>query len=74
MNSQNLKYPRIKYLRENAELTQADLAQILGVTQSAYRLYENDKRDIPTDILIQLADFYQCSIDYLLGRIDKRTL
>lgn len=68
MKNDEPKYPRIKYLRENAELTQSDVAKIIGVTQSAYSLYENGLRDIPTDTLIKLADFYRCSIDYLLSR------
>lgn len=68
MKNDELKYPRIKYLRENAELTQSEVAKIIGVTQSAYSLYENGLRDIPTDTLIKLADYYRCSIDYLLGR------
>lgn len=60
-------YPRIKDLREDFDLSQEDVAQILHCTQAAYSYYENGKRDIPTSVLISLASLYNCSIDYLLG-------
>lgn len=66
-----LTFPRIRDLREDHDLLQKDLAQHLGCTQVCYSHYEIGKRDIPTDVLIRLADFYGVSIDYLLGRTDN---
>ena len=60
-------------LREDADLLQKDLAQLLNCTQVCYSNYEMGKRDIPTDVLIKLANFYHTSIDYLLGETDIRT-
>ena len=64
------QYRRLRDLREDHDLTQADVAAILGMKQPQYFRYEQGYRDIPTDILIQLADYYDTSIDYLLGRTD----
>ena len=66
-------YARIRDLREDADLYQKDLAALLKCTQVCYSNYEMGKRDIPTDALIQLARFYNTSIDYLLGETDVRT-
>ncbi len=63
-------YRRIRDLREDRDLLQKDLAQHLGCTQVSYSHYELGKRDIPTDVLIKLAEFYHTSTDYLLGRTD----
>lgn len=68
MSKQIIPYPHIRDLREDADLTQSDIAKILNCSQVAYSYYEIGKRDIPTSILIKLADYYNCSIDYLLGR------
>lgn len=65
-------YRRIRDLREDRDLTQKQIAQMLGMSQTGYSKYETGENDIPTQILIKLADFYQTSIDYLLGRTDKR--
>lgn len=64
-------YPRIRDLREDRDLNQNVLADYLNCTQSCYSLYESGKHDIPTIALCKLADFYQTSIDYLLGRTDE---
>jgi transcriptional regulator with XRE-family HTH domain len=64
-------YRRIRDLREDADLLQKDVADILQCTQVCYSHYETGKRDIPTDVLIALADFYHTSIDYLLGVTDE---
>ncbi|MCD7755995.1 MAG: helix-turn-helix transcriptional regulator [Firmicutes bacterium] len=61
-------YRRIRDLREDKDLRQQDLADLLQCTQVCYSYYELGRRDIPTDVLIRLADFYQTSVDYLLGR------
>ena len=63
-------YKRIREMREDHDLTQAQLAQMLNMKQPQYFRYEQGYRDIPTDILIRLADIYHTSIDYLLGRTD----
>lgn len=62
---------RIKELREDNDLTQAQIASILKCTQSSYSKYEKGKRNIPYQYLIMLADFYDVSLDYLMGRSDK---
>ena len=63
-------YRRIRDLREDKDLLQRDLAEYLQCGQVCYSYYETGKRDIPTDVLIKLADYYGTSIDYLLGRTD----
>ena len=65
-------YARIRDLREDRDLTQKQLAQILGMSQTGYSKYETGENDIPTAILIRLADFYGTSTDYILGRTDKK--
>ena len=60
-------YPRIRNLREDADLTQKELAEKLGMSQTGYSKYETGENDIPTTILIKLAGFYKVSIDYLLN-------
>lgn len=66
-------YQRIRDLREDHDLYQKDLAKHLQCTQVCYSNYEIGKRDIPTDVLIKLADLYQTSVDYILGRTDEDT-
>lgn len=61
-------YERIRELREEKELLQKDIAAFLHCSQVAYSRYELGLRDIPTDVLIKLADFHNVSTDYLLGR------
>lgn len=64
-------YPRLKDLREDNDLTQKRVAELLFMTQQQYSLYEKGYRDIPTSALISLADFYDTSVDYILGRTDN---
>ena len=64
----NNYYPRIKDLREDHDLTQQQVADYLGMKQSQYSRYERGHRDIPTDVLIKLAELYKTTTDYLLGR------
>ena len=66
-----VKYQRLRDLREDHDMTQAEIAQKLGMKQPQYFRYEQGYRDIPTDILIMLADLYNTSIDYILGRTDN---
>lgn len=63
-------YKRIRELREDHDLTQRKIAELLKITQPQYHRYEQGYRDIPTDLLIGLADLYDVSIDYMLGRTD----
>ena len=65
-------YRRIRDLREDRDLTQKQVAQMLGMSQTGYSKYETGENDIPTVVLIKLADFYQTSTDYLLERTDKK--
>ena len=64
-------YRRIRELREDKDLTQKQMGQILNCSQRIYSNYECGDVDIPTEILIKLADFHGVSVDYLLGRTDK---
>ncbi len=63
-------YKRLRDMREDADLTQRQLAERLGMSQPQYNRYEQGYRDLPTDILIRLADMYNTSTDFLLGRTD----
>ena len=64
-------YTRIRDLREDHDMTQSQVAKILGMSQTGYSKYETGENDIPTAILIKLARFYDTSIDYLLGETDN---
>ena len=66
-------YKRIRDLREDHDLLQKDLAAYLKCSQVCYSNYENGRRDLPTEVLIRLSEFYQTSVDYLLGLTDERT-
>ena len=60
-------YERIINLREDKDLTQKQIGHVLNMSQTGYNQYEIGKNDIPTKILISLAEFYNTSTDYLLG-------
>lgn len=64
-------YQRIRDLREDNDLTQTQIAKFLNMSQTGYSQYEIGKNDIPTKILIQLAKYYNTSVDYLLGLTDE---
>lgn len=64
-------YPRLKDLREDRDLKQKDIAKLLFITQQQYSLYEKGYREIPTTALITLAEFYNASVDYILGLTDN---
>lgn len=66
-----MKYTRIRDLREDRDLTQTQLAKQLNMSQTGYSKYETGENDIPTPILIKLANIYGTSIDYLLGQTDN---
>ncbi len=66
-------YPRLRDMREDRDLSQQQLAKMLGMSQTGYSKYETGENDVPTAILIKLARFYDVSIDYLLGECTVRT-
>lgn len=61
-------YRRIRDLREDHDLKQRQVADYLHCSQQVYSNYELGQRDIPTEVLIRLAELYQVSVDYLLGQ------
>lgn len=63
---------RIRDIREDHNLRQEDIAQLLHVSQATYSRYEKEDIDIPHKALSVLADFYQTSVDYLLGRTNQK--
>jgi transcriptional regulator with XRE-family HTH domain len=63
---------RIRDLREDADLTQKQVAEILLCDQSLYSKYERGEREFPLELAIKLADYYHVSLDYLVGRTDKK--
>jgi len=65
-------YQRIRDLRDDKDLTQTDVAKILHMSQTGYSKYERGENDIPSQILIKLADFYNTSTDYILGRTNDK--
>lgn len=64
-------YERMRNLREDKDLKQKDIAKMLNVAQTTYSDYENGKINMPTSILVKLAELYNTSIDYLLGMTDN---
>ncbi len=60
-------HERIKGLREDRDYKQAEIAKILNVRQNTYSQYENGVNNIPVDVIIELAKFYDVSSDYILG-------
>ncbi len=66
-------YPRLKDLREDKDLMQKEVASILGIDQRVYSNYETGKREIPTRFVVILADYYNTTTDYILGRTNNPT-
>ena len=66
-------YKRIRDLREDKDLSQREMGEILSCSQRVYSNYERGDIDIPTPILLKLANFYEVSVDYLPGRTDNPT-
>lgn len=64
-------YQRIRNLREDKDLTQTQMGEILSCSQRVYSNYERGDIDIPTTILSKIADFHNVSVDYLLNRTDN---
>jgi transcriptional regulator with XRE-family HTH domain len=65
------KYQRIRDLREDADLTQKQVGEAINVPQRTYAYYESGQRMVPPQVLCALADFYNVSVDYILGRVDE---
>ena len=65
-------YQRLRDLREDRDMTQTEVAKMLGMSQTGYSKYETGENDIPSSILIKLAKFYHTSTDYLLGLTEER--
>lgn len=61
-------FPRLRDLREDKDMTQQNIADLLGISQTVYSRYERGYQAIPVHHLLKLADFYQTSTDYILGR------
>lgn len=64
-------YKCIRDLREDADLTQKQVGEAINVPQRTYAYYESGQRMVPPQVLCALADFYNVSVDYILGRTDK---
>ncbi len=68
-----MKYPeRMRALREDNDLTQTDIAKMLGIAQTTYSQYELYKRPMPIEYLVALCKYYEVSADYMLGLSDKK--
>lgn len=65
-------FQRLKDMREDSDLSQQEIANILGIAQTIYSRYERGYQTIPVEHLIKLADYYNTSTDYLLGRIKNK--
>ncbi len=65
-------YKRIRDLREDKDLTQKQMGEILSCSQRVYSNYECGDLDLPTEILVKIADYHNVSVDYILGRTDKK--
>lgn len=65
-------YKRIRELREDKDMTQQQMGEFLSCSQRVYSNYERGELDIPTEILIKLAEFHNVSVDYILNRTDKK--
>ena len=64
-------YKRIRDLRVDRDLTQQQLAEQLNISQATYSRYENGNLDVPSSVLIKLSEFYNVSIDYILGQTNN---
>ena len=69
-----MKFQRIQDLRTDADMSQKQLSEILHINQRSYSHYETGSRNIPVEMLIRLANYYDISVDYLVGRTDKKEM
>ena len=63
---------RLRDLREDNDITQSQITYVLNIRQNTYSQYENGKRQMPIELLWKLADYYNTSIDYLVGRTNTK--
>ncbi|MDO4274650.1 MAG: helix-turn-helix transcriptional regulator [Eubacteriales bacterium] len=68
------KFQRIQDLRTDSDLSQRQISEILHISQRSYSHYETGSRNIPIEMLIRLADYYDISIDYLVGRTNNKKM
>lgn len=68
----NMKFQRIRDLREDADLTQSEMGKAINLPQRTYAYYESGERTVPPEILIALAKFHKTTTDYILGLTDKK--
>lgn len=66
------RYDRIRSLREDADLTQEKVGKAINIPQRTYAYYESGQRMVPPHVLCSLADFYDVSVDYILGRTSNK--
>ena len=69
-----MKFQRIQDLRTDADLSQRELSEILHISQRSFSHYETGSRNIPVEMLIRLANYYEISLDYLVGRTDNKEM
>ena len=69
-----MKFQRIQDLRTDADMSQKQLSEMLHISQRSYSHYETGSRNIPVEMLIRLANYYDISVDYLVGRTDKKEM
>ena len=69
-----MKFQRIQDLRTDADMSQKQLSEILHISQRSYSHYETGSRNIPVEMLIRRANYYDISVDYLVGRTDKKEM
>lgn len=69
-----MKFQRIQDLRIDSDLSQKKIGEILHISQRSYSHYETGSRNIPIEMLIRLANYYDISVDYLVGRTDKKEM
>lgn len=65
-------YQRLKDLREDKDLIQQNIGDLLCITRQQYQLYESGRSEIPLHLAIKLADFYEVSLDYIAGRTNNK--
>ena len=67
-------FPRLRDLREDMDMNQTRIAEMLGIKQTVYSRYERGFQTLPTEHLVKLADFYDVSADYILGRTNNKAV
>ena len=68
----DMRFQRIRDLREDADLTQTEMGKAINLPQRTYAYYESGERTVPPEVLISLAKFHKTSVDYILGLTDKK--